>query len=96
MVAYLAARLCTISIFCLPVDVYYGSILMHNTQDWVEQVSCKQHPYVVSLLFMRRFLRRNPRMLFAFLAVRSMWQFYVKLVDISTPRYLAALTASGS
>ena len=42
---------------------------------------------LTSSLFIRRFLRRNPRVLFPFFTVLSIWSFHVMSCEISTPRY---------
>ena len=42
---------------------------------------------LTSSLFIQRFLRRNPRVLFPFFTVLSIWNFHVMSCEISTPRY---------
>ena len=42
---------------------------------------------LTSSLFILRFLRRNPRVLFPFFTVLSIWSFHVMSCEISTPRY---------
>ena len=42
---------------------------------------------LTSSLFIRRFLRRNPRVLFPFITVLSIWSFHIMSCEISTRRY---------
>ena len=85
LVAYLAARLCTISIFSLALSVWG----LHT----FEQYSKLGHTIVkyaeafVSRLFTRKFHCRKPSMLLPFFTIRFIWGFQDSLEVMSTPRY---------
>ena len=92
LVAYLAARRCTISTLLVRVLVY-------GLQTEEQYSRCGLTSDVKALLFTEvldilKFLRRKPRVLFAFLVILSIWMFQERLFVRLTPRYLVPVSDS--
>ena len=76
---------------CVLMDLCVGSIEIKAQYSNVGGTSAEYAATFVSVLMIRRFLRRNPNVQLAFFTIWSMWSFHRRLFDMSTPRYFAAL-----